>query len=65
MRHILPSPYVDNPLHPIAILMDELKHAEMTIRLNAIQKLDSIAVALGPFRARTELMTFLEGMRAQ
>lgn len=52
----------ENPLHPIAILMDELKHAELTIRLNAIQKLDTIALALGPERTRSELMKFLQGI---
>lgn len=48
-------------LHPIAILMDELKHAELTIRLNAIKNLGTIAIALGPERTRTELMLFLKG----
>jgi len=51
----------ETDLHPIAILMDELKHAELTIRLNAIQKLDTIALALGPERTRLELMHFLTG----
>jgi serine/threonine-protein phosphatase 2A regulatory subunit A len=42
--------------------MDELKHAELTIRLNAIQNLDTIALALGPERTRSELIPFLTGI---
>ncbi|KAK9464422.1 armadillo-type protein [Lipomyces arxii] len=47
-------------LYPIAVLMDELKHDDATLRLNAIQKLSTIALALGPERTRLELIPFLE-----
>lgn len=53
----------DAELHPIALLMDELKHTDISIRCHAIQKLDTIAIALGPERTRAELMAFLSGTR--
>lgn len=57
----LPSTELD-ALHPIALLMDELKHSDVSLRLNAIKRLSIIALALGPERSRTELMPFLQGM---
>ncbi|KAK7206537.1 armadillo-type protein [Myxozyma melibiosi] len=47
-------------LYPIAVLIDELKHEDVTLRLNAIHRLSTIALALGPERTRTELIPFLE-----
>ncbi|ODV67727.1 ARM repeat-containing protein [Hyphopichia burtonii NRRL Y-1933] len=50
--------YSDN-LYPLALLMDELKHDDVSNRVEAMQKLDTIAIALGPERTLTELMPFL------
>ncbi|KAI8360277.1 ARM repeat-containing protein [Mortierella sp. GBAus27b] len=46
-------------LYPIAILIDELRHDDVSLRLNAIKRLNTIALALGPQRARDELIPFL------
>lgn len=40
--------------------MDELKAEDVVLRLNAIRRLSTIALALGPERARDELIPFLE-----
>lgn len=48
-------------LYPIAVLIDELKHEDVTYRLNAIRRLSTIALALGVERARDELIPFLDG----
>lgn len=47
-------------LYPIAILIDELKHEDVQLRLNAIRRLATIALALGPSRTREELIPFLD-----
>lgn len=47
-------------LYPIAVLMDELKHDDVLLRLNAIRRLSTIALALGPERTRDELVPFLD-----
>ncbi|EPY53181.1 protein phosphatase regulatory subunit Paa1 [Schizosaccharomyces cryophilus OY26] len=49
-----------NDLYPIAVLIDELKHDEITYRLNALNRLSTIALALGPERTRDELIPFLD-----
>lgn len=49
----------DEIMHPIAVLMDELKDPDTAIRLEAIKRLSTIALALGPERTRVELMQFL------
>jgi serine/threonine-protein phosphatase 2A regulatory subunit A len=46
---------------PIAILMDELKHEDAQVRLTAVRRLSTIALAMGPDRCREELIPFLEG----
>ncbi len=51
----------DESLFPIAVLIDELRHEDMQLRLNSIKKLSTIALALGAERTRTELMSFLTG----
>lgn len=48
-------------LYPIAILIDELRHDDVSLRLNAIKRLNTIALALGPQRTREELIPFLDG----
>lgn len=45
---------------PIAILMDELRSEDVQLRLNAIHRVSTIALALGPDRAREELIPFLQ-----
>lgn len=50
----------EDALYPIAVLIDELKHEDVVLRLNAIKRLSTIALALGPKRARTELIPFLD-----
>ena len=47
-------------IYPIAILMDELKSEDTQLRLNAVHRLSTIALALGPERAREELIRFLQ-----
>jgi serine/threonine-protein phosphatase 2A regulatory subunit A len=47
-------------LYPIAILIDELKSEDVQLRLNAIHRISTIALALGPQRAREELIPFLQ-----
>jgi len=44
---------------PIAVLIDELKNDDVTLRLNSIERLQSIALALGEERTRLELLPFL------
>jgi hypothetical protein len=50
----------NDELYPIAVLIDELKHDEVTLRINAIRRLSTIALALGPERTRDELIPFLD-----
>jgi len=50
-----------NSLYPIAVLIDELKHDDVSLRLNAIRNLTTIASALGVERTREELIPFLDG----
>lgn len=47
-------------LYPIALLMDELRHDDVASRVQAMKRLDTIAIALGPERTRMELLPFLE-----
>lgn len=44
----------------IAVLIDELKHEDVAVRVHAIQSLDRIALALGPPRTLAELFPFLQ-----
>ncbi|KAG0672856.1 protein phosphatase 2A structural subunit [Kluyveromyces marxianus] len=46
-------------LYPLALLMDELKHDDISNRVEAMKKLDTIALALGTQRTRDELIPFL------
>lgn len=49
----------DDELYPIAVLIDELKNEDVQIRINSIKRLQTIALALGDSRTRTELIPFL------
>jgi serine/threonine-protein phosphatase 2A regulatory subunit A len=51
----------NDELYPIAVLIDELKHDDVLLRLNAIHRLNTIALALGAERTREELIPFLDG----
>ena len=53
------QPFVSQ-IAPIAVLMDELRSDDVQLRLNAIHSIPTIALALGPDRARSELITFLQ-----
>ena len=52
----------DNSLDPVKILADELKNEDAQVRLHAIQRLGTIASALGPEGTRKELLTQIMGM---
>ncbi|CAH6723159.1 protein phosphatase PP2A regulatory subunit A [[Candida] jaroonii] len=49
----------NDDLYPLALLMDELKHDDVSNRVEAMQKVDAIAMALGPERTINELLPFL------
>lgn len=49
----------EEPLYPIAILIDELKNDDIQLRLNSVRRLGTIAKALGEERTRRELIPFL------
>jgi serine/threonine-protein phosphatase 2A regulatory subunit A len=53
---------MEDDLYPLAVLMDELKSEDLLLRLQSIKRLDTIALALGATRTRTELIPFLEGI---
>lgn len=50
---------MNNDFYPLALLMDELKHDYVCNRVQAMQKIDAIAIALGPERTLNELLPFL------
>ncbi|GJN66706.1 protein phosphatase PP2A regulatory subunit A [Purpureocillium lilacinum] len=54
------APNTNDELYPIAVLIDELKHDDVILRLNAIHRLSTIALALGAERTREELIPFLD-----
>lgn len=54
------APSSSEDLYPIAILIDELKSEDVQLRLNAIHRISTIALALGPQRARDELVPFIQ-----
>jgi serine/threonine-protein phosphatase 2A regulatory subunit A len=45
-------------------LIQAIQHDDVLLRLNAIRRLSTIALALGPERTRDELIPFLDGMLA-
>jgi serine/threonine-protein phosphatase 2A regulatory subunit A len=49
----------DQSLHPVQILIDELKNDDLELRMNSMRSLSKIAEALGPDRTRKELIPFL------
>jgi len=49
----------EEELYPISVLIEELKSEDVSIRLNSIRRLSTIALALGDARTRSELLPFL------
>lgn len=50
---------MNDDFYPLALLMDELKHDDVSNRVEAMKKLSDIAIALGPERTLNELLPFL------
>ncbi|DAZ97933.1 TPA: hypothetical protein N0F65_006358 [Lagenidium giganteum] len=50
----------DDDVYPIALLTDDLKNDEVETRIKSIRRLKVVAQALGPERARSELVPFLQ-----
>ncbi|ETV93220.1 hypothetical protein H310_12816 [Aphanomyces invadans] len=50
---------VDGDINAVTVLVDELRHEDPKLRLQAIKKVQVIASALGPQRTREELLPFL------
>ncbi|KAF0759610.1 hypothetical protein AaE_003680, partial [Aphanomyces astaci] len=50
---------VDGDVNAVTVLVDELRHDDPKLRLQAIKKVQVIASALGPQRTREELLPFL------
>ena len=48
-------------IQPLSVLIDELKHEDISLRINAMKRLSTIALALGYEKTRVDLMQFLEG----
>lgn len=59
-QHTSVASGVDASLYPVAVLIDELRHDDLQLRLNSIRNLSTIATALGPERTREELVPFLQ-----
>lgn len=49
----------EQEVYPLAVLIDELKHDDVPTRVTAMQRLPTVALALGDERTRTELIPFL------
>ncbi|KAL7055492.1 hypothetical protein AAHC03_022966 [Spirometra sp. Aus1] len=45
--------------YPVAVLIEELRNEDVQFRLHSIQKLSTIALALGEEKTRTQLIPFL------
>jgi serine/threonine-protein phosphatase 2A regulatory subunit A len=51
-----------NELHPVAEILDNLKNDDLALRLGALRRLTTIALALGPERTTNDLLPFLAGL---
>eukprot|EP00744_Colponema_vietnamica_P003663 GILI01005585.1.p1 GENE.GILI01005585.1~~GILI01005585.1.p1 ORF type:complete len:585 (+),score=223.80 GILI01005585.1:42-1796(+) len=49
----------EESLYSVAVLIEELRHEDVSVRLNSVKKLPLIAAALGPERSREELIPYL------
>lgn len=47
-------------LYPLAVLIDELRHDDVAVRVDSMKRVTTIALALGEERTRNELLPFLE-----
>lgn len=47
-------------MYPLAVLIDELRDDDVTVRVNAMGRISTIALAMGEARTRNELIPFLE-----
>lgn len=47
-------------LYPLAVLIDELRHDDIAVRVDSMKRITTIALALGEERTRNELLPFLE-----
>lgn len=52
---------VDDDVHPMALLTEEVKADEVETRIKAVRRLTTVAQALGLERTRSELVPFLRG----
>lgn len=46
----------------ITAILEDLKSTEPKVKSEAVKQINTVAVALGRDRAKTELMTFLNGL---
>jgi serine/threonine-protein phosphatase 2A regulatory subunit A len=51
-------------LHPVAEILDNLKNDDLALRLGALKRLTTIALALGPDRTTNDLVPFLGALAA-
>lgn len=51
-------------LHPVAEILDNLKNDDLALRLGALKRLSTIALALGPERTSNDLVPFLAALAA-
>ncbi len=49
----------EDEFYPLAVLIEELRNEDVRFRLNSIQKLSTIALALGYEKTRSQLIPFL------
>ena len=49
----------DDSLNPMSILIDELQNEDIQLRINSINKLSTIALALGVEKTRSELLPLI------
>lgn len=49
----------EDEFYPLAVLIEELRNEDVRFRLNSIQRLSTIALALGPEKTRIQLIPFL------
>lgn len=51
-------------MHPVAEILDNLKNDDLALRLGALKRLSTIALALGPDRTTNDLIPFLASLAA-
>ena len=55
---------LESDLHPVAEILDNLKNDDLALRLGALKRLSTIALALGPERWTNDLIPFLASLAA-